>query len=605
MVLLNSTTGVTTYMLGVSGSDVTTIKQHGGSLTVGQLGEDSGTIIFDGSLRQAGQNDVVTMTTPVIPTGNTITTGPDQSNNFVINAVNYPTFVFVGMVALDSMIMNIAAPGLTSGTNTAFIDGSTLAGSLILNAQGDTTAKNTVTISKVSSRGTVTFQGGTSTSAVLFGTGRLADIQGNVDVHNAVLTIDNSAASGTSANSTAPGGSIMTMTSSTFNGWTIPGFAGTNPALTYTGIYGQLTVKAGEGDQFDLEATPAGAVTNSVFSNVTDQRDNLYFVTWSAATNAINGDFGMFLGQRLHPDGSVERVKHLTGIANVQFVMTFVPQLDTAGTNVVFDGDADAAGAAYTITGGPPPLSAGALDITNTTQHLDVVIENYRAQDQAYIYLPGGSVTADLTKTSQGIITIDGQARLSGTNSTAPNAISATVRAGLLTLNPTSTFNSVLQDFNTVNVLGSFPQDSFSVSQSTAVKIAPRAIGNVSTSFTAIDKAGVFDPVFIVNPPPLYYEVFATDFNVTTGRVGDILGPGWQGSYSNFIDEQDEILDVTSPADPTFHGHAMVREYPLNSNPQATDNTVNLDGSQMRGAFSFGAADPDYATNRNSNCCIE
>src|SRR5262249_12264505 len=158
--------------------------------------------------------------------------------------------------------------------NTAFIDGSTLAGSLTLNAQGDSTAKNTITISKVSSRGTVTFQGGTSSSSVIFGTGRLADIQGNVDVHNAVLTIDNSAAQGTASSSTAPGGSIMAMTASTFNGWLIPGFAGTNPALTYTGIYGQLTVKAGEADQFDLEATPAGGVTSAEFDNLTNQRDN-------------------------------------------------------------------------------------------------------------------------------------------------------------------------------------------------------------------------------------------------------------------------------------------------------------------------------------------
>jgi hypothetical protein len=77
-------------------------------------------------------------------------------------------------------------------------------------------------------------------------------------------------------------------------------------------------------------------------------------------------------------------------------------------------------------------------------------------------------------------------------------------------------------------------------------------------------------------------------------RVGDILGPGWQASYGNFVDEQVAILDVTSPKDPTFHGHAMVREYRLNSTPQATDNTVNLDGSQLRGALSFSAGETDF-----------
>src|SRR5579863_4438309 len=46
-------------------------------------------------------------------------------------------------------------------------------------------------------------------------------------------------------------------------------------------------------------------------------------------------------------------------------------------------------------------------------------------------------------------ITIDGQARLAGTNPDAPNTITASVRAGTITLNPTGAFDSVLQDWNT------------------------------------------------------------------------------------------------------------------------------------------------------------
>ena len=306
---------------------------------VGQLSNNDGTIVFDGSQRQAGQNDVVTMTTPVIPQGNTITTGPDASNNFVVKAVNYPTFVFVGMVTIDAMIMNLAAPGMTSGTNTAAIDASTLAGTLTLNAEGDSTAKNSATISKLSSRGKSRFKGNEFFVGI-FWTGRLADIQGNVDVHNAVLTIDNSAAQGTATNSTAPGGSIFTMNSSSFIGWDIPGFVGTNPTLTYTGLYGQLTVNGGQADQFDMESTPS-AVTSAAFNNFSGMRDTLYFVAWSVDTST-NGDFAIYLGQRLHPDGTVERLKHLTGVANVSFTVNLVQPID-AGTNFVFDGDLDPA----------------------------------------------------------------------------------------------------------------------------------------------------------------------------------------------------------------------------------------------------------------------
>ena len=36
-------------------------------------------------------------------------------------------------------------------------------------------------------------------------------------------------------------------------------------------------------------------------------------------------------------------------------------------------------------------------------------------------------------------------------------------------------------------------------------------------------------------------------------------------------------------------------EFPVSTHPQATDNDVSLDASQLRGIFNFGVSDPDYA----------
>ena len=330
------------------------------------------------------ENDVVTMTTPVIAQGNTITTGSDQSNDFVVKGEDSPTFVFVGMLAIDSMIMNLAAPGMTSGTNVAEIDASTLAGTFTVNAEGDSTAKNSITISKLSSRGKVTVQGGTSSSSVYFGTGRLADIQGNVDVHNVVLTIDNSAAQGTAATSTAPGGSIFTMSSSSFVGWDIPGFSGTAPALAYTGLYGQLTVNGGQADQFDMEATPARRRDQRRVQR--SLRRARQFVLCHVE-RGHNDEWRLcrFLGPTINADGTVERLKHLTGIANVSFVIDQTEPIDDDGTNFVFDGDLDPAGAVYTIDGGPLGGS-GKLHIINTTENLEVLIAGYRARSGVYLF---------------------------------------------------------------------------------------------------------------------------------------------------------------------------------------------------------------------------
>ena len=281
-------------------------------------------------------------------------------------------------------------------------------------------------------------------------------------MEGAELTIDNST-------NTAP--HIFTLTAGTYTGWSIPG--STFEPTIFLGndlspLVGSLTLLTAAGDQIDIEANPS-KIDTLVIDNATATRNSIFVV---AATHniQINGDFNLYLGRRLNPDGTSVRLKSLAPISNVQIVFNFHtddPDLDD-GTETIFDGDLDPAGTAYTIDGGPMG-SAGKLHITNTTENLEVLIEGYRPKDLAYIYLPGGTVDADLTKTSPGTITIDGQARLAGTNPNAPNSISARVGAGVITLSPTGTFNSVLQVGNTVNILGAKPQDTLNVTAPTTI----------------------------------------------------------------------------------------------------------------------------------------
>jgi hypothetical protein len=237
----------------------------------------------------------------------------------------------------------------------------------------------------------------------------------------------------------------------------------------------------------------------------------------------------------------------------------------------------------------------GNLHIVNQTVGLNVTINGYRAQDQAYIYLAGGTVAADLTRTGPGSFYVDGKSRLTGNHGTAANTISATVRSGSASLDALNTYDSVLQAFNTVNVLGSMPQDSFSVVQQTALKVAPRSQGRSQTDMSMWDDVGPFSYYSAVNPPPDYFVVLSTPYFQTVGHGEPpfLQGTSVQGYQlsSEQIDYYDTDLVYQGP---THTALVHVRVFPLNANPIAIDNHVNLDASQVRGTFSYRAAEPDY-----------
>ena len=86
--------------------------------------------------------------------------------------------------------------------------------------------------------------------------------------------------------------------------------------------------------------------------------------------------------------------------------------------------------------------------------------------------MPGATVAANLQRTSPGTIYLDGAARLAGTNPAAANDITIEARYGDTEMTPLGTYNSRLDMYNDVYLLGSMPQDGLTVNVPTNVVIS-------------------------------------------------------------------------------------------------------------------------------------
>ncbi|HEY1600964.1 MAG TPA: putative Ig domain-containing protein [Pirellulales bacterium] len=582
--------GASLKMLGFTASDSLDVTLHGGQVNIGDIdGTGMGLVKIDGSVRPANSTavDDISVTTHA----ENVTIAPDPLGNSVAQLENSVTPYDVEIDSHRAQdITTFIVPTQDKG-NLATVDASQMKGTLHVEVGGAT-----VKLLQVAANMTVIVAGTdpANPAEITVGDGKLSHIESNVSVEAAELTIDNST-------NTAP--HIFTLTANTFTGWTIPSssfeptvFLGNDLAP----LVGSLTLLTAAGDQLDVEANPS-QIDTLVIDNATATRNSIFVV---AATHniQINGDFNLYLGRRLNPDGTSVRLKSLAPISNVQIIFNFHTDDpdNNDGTETIFDGDLDPAGAAYSISGGLMD-GAGKLNIENVTENLDVLIENYRANDLAYIYLPGGTVDANLTKTSPGTITIDGQARLVGTNPDAPNAISAKVRAGAITLSPTGTFDSVLQAGNTVNILGAKPQDTLNVTAPTTIALAPTSLGTPNTSLGLADQFDVFSPYVVANPPPdAFYIVNGASLTINSGpgpRPGLMDDDLLESLGVSFFDT---TLTYQSTEHVDAMGHPLtatvnVREFFINTDPQATDNLVNFDASQLRGVFNFNVSEPDYS----------
>jgi hypothetical protein len=582
--VLNQTVGLNLTINGYRDQDQLEVHLPGGSVHAILTQTGRGTISIDGQARASGTNPSAANNITVDTRAGTDTLDPTGPNNSVLHV--FDTLFVKGALQQDNLTLNVPTVSATANSFTA--DASQLLGTLQINVADPLAGVlspfglTTIILSVVNPLlavfivGTNPFPGSSAyqvaQTTLDFGTGQLARIQGNVTVSKAVLNIDDSAAAQSSN---------LQLTDTTFNNWVIPGTS-MAPSLSYSNLYSTLTVAAGAGDKFELNRTPA-TINSIVLNNATASQDAVYSTQWTVPITA-NGNWSMYFGWNLHTDGIVERIKQLVGLA-IPVTLNF----SGAPTGFVYlDGDSDPPGAQYTIDGN------GNLHVLNQTVGLNVTINGFRAQDQVYIYMAGGAVAADLTQTGPGTFYVDGKSRLSGNHPSAPNSISAQVRAGNTSLNPVATNDSVLQAFNTFYVLGSMPQDSLNITAPTHFKVASTLQGNPRSDFGMFPAPGDY---IVANQPPCYYTILSLPVTPTTDH-GDppILVQNTPTSNVDYVDTtlQYQWVGGSHPGLPDTIT-VGVREFPNNPNPAAIDNNVNFDASQLRGVLSFQVTQPNYA----------
>ena len=144
------------------------------------------------------------------------------------------------------------------------------------------------------------------------GGGVLANIQGNVTLHNLALKeVDDR--HGTDAN-------ILRLTGTSLTGWaTAPGVA--QPALNFTSLTGDLTIDGSPYDQFAVEGTPSSATSTTIrnFGPSTDgetmpsETPGVYLMAKTVMPLYVTGNFDLYVGRRLNSDGSVTSVGQVDG----------------------------------------------------------------------------------------------------------------------------------------------------------------------------------------------------------------------------------------------------------------------------------------------------
>ncbi len=606
-VIVNTTTGLTTRLLGFHSQDTLTLRHHGGGLAADALPLTGGNFIFDTSERATNAGEIIHITTPARPGG--FLSVKDSFRDVLIELTDYSTFRIQGSRAIDDTDLFVAAA--SSGANTIDIDAASVHGEFNVALLGDATAVNHVTLRKAGLEADVSILGQNTTADLLLGVGQLSAIRHDVFASNVQLTVNNT---------DSELASILALDATTFGNWNIPTLAGVTPHLTFSNLRNTLTIFAGSGDRFQLDVTPA-SITGLVIHNEppTDQSapprdpDLVYTANWSIPLTML-GNFSFYAGRVLHRDGTVERIKRIAQV-NSSVTLRFAG-IDPS--EVILDADLDPPGAIYGITGSDFPAFN---TVANTTVGLTVVAYGYRQQDRFYIYATGATIQANLQQGPPAQFYFDGQARLgpTGIHPTEPNDITIATRYGTATMTPLAQYNSLLDMFNDVYILGAMPQDSLDVNMPTHVRMTSSigedlklelnpeggAVFNGDASslvswLADIPQAGqTGSQQVFVNIRPVDWDAF---FAPGAGH-GSAPNPFITQPYGVDIAHQDASASVTLYRYETIGGvrtriedtyNGSVRYWLVDPHPVAVNNDVDLDASHLRGDFKWNVTGPDY-----------
>jgi hypothetical protein len=339
--------------------------------------------------------------------------------------------------------------------------------------------------------------------------GSLADVQGDLLVTNPsksiVLNIDASAQMSSAAKAT--------ITNAAVTGLSAGAIRFDQSALAALYINGEQG-----GTTYDILSLPA-----------------YFLVPITTTLNAIAGDT-VNLGQH----GSLQNVW-----GNASLVCSFSGA--GAAAHVVLDGSRDPAGAQYTIGGN------GNLTVFNQTVGLSVTVNGFRGVDEIDIDLPGGSLYADVTHTGPGTISLDGTARLMGTNVAAPNNVIVHARQGAVTMQPTGANNSVLKMYNTLDLLGSRPQDNLDAYDSNNnIAISSNSIPASYAQFAT----ATGDPTTATAGQPFDFTVIAQDVSgaTLTNYTNQVQWYAYNQTTRDYFSSNYEPFAPADQGQHVFHG---------------------------------------------------
>ena len=342
-------------MLGFTASDILDVTLHGGQVNIGDLdGTGMGLVKIDGSVRPANSTAVDDISVTTHPEN--VSAVPDPQGDSVARLENSPTPYNVEIDDHRPQDITTLIVPTQDKSNLATVDASQMQGTLHVDVGA------TLKLLQVAPNLTAIVAGTDPTNAaeITVGDGNLRHVKSNVSVEGAEFDDrqfdqyhspylhadrrhDNTAC-------TIPGSSFQPTV-----------FLGND----LSPLVGSLTLLTAAGDQIDVEANPS-KIDTLVIDNATATRNSIFVV---AATHniQINGDFNLYLVvRRLNADGTSQRLKMLSPLANVQIVFNFHSE-DDDGTDTILDGDLDPAGAAYTINGGPMG-GVGKLYFVNSTK---------------------------------------------------------------------------------------------------------------------------------------------------------------------------------------------------------------------------------------------
>ena len=235
--------------------------------------------------------------------------------------------------------------------------------------------------------------------------------------------------------------------------------------------------------------------------------------------------------------------------ANGSLVCNFAAGL-AAPSRLSLDGSLDPAGAAYTIAGN------NTLLVANSTVGLGVTINGFRSQDEVVINLPGGTVDADLTHTSAGTIIVNGSGRLTGVNPAAPLDITAHARAGAIVVQPAGANASLVQMFNTLNLLGTRPQDSLDVYDSDN---NPAFSNDAIPAPFAQFAATLDDPTTVTAGQPFDFAVVAEDADGAplTAYNSPVQWYAYNQATGEYVESEYESFPAADQGQHRFQGIAL------------------------------------------------